>query len=998
VIHLFLLLVCYFASGAAALLYQTAWAREFATVFGTSELAIAAVLAAYMAGLAAGAALAGRLAGRVRRPVLIYGALELGIAIGALAVPLGIRGVTALYVSQFGGLEILPEGESLARTVFHVAGAFAVLMPCAGLMGATLPLLARHAVRSDQQIGPRVGLLYAMNTAGAIAGTVCTGFWLLPALGLRHTVYVGVGINFLVFLAAAALARGAAPVPQVRRAEAAGRPSWILIAMTLSGIVSFSYEVLWTRLLGQLIGGSTPAFSAMLASFLLGIALGSAAAARFARSVRGAALGFALAQLGVAVFGWGGFALADQLPALARWVGASAYAPEAGALVAVAVLLPLTLCLGATFPFAVRIHARNATEVGRASASVYAWNTVGSIVGAVSAGLWFLPVLGFEGTVALGVAMSLGLCLVAATASGPARRPVIAAALATGALLAALPPEPPRELLMTAPLSGNRLPGEVAYLGVGRSSTVVLSRLPSRWRLATNGLPEAVIEEPDFPPAIPTETHWLGIAPALARPDSRRLLLVGLGGASTLGAIPSTFEEITVVELEPHVVEANRVATPRHGGDPLNDPRVRVHIGDARGALLLSPSRYDAIVSQPSHPWTSGASHLYTKEFFELARDRLTGDGVLVQWMGAAFVTPSLLRSLLATLLDVFPHVEVLRPDPTSLVFLASGEPLDIVASGRRALETGAVTFESEGIARAEDIAATRALTVQAVREIAGDARRLTDDRNPLGLGLARGLQQKGLDAMLIPHDSLRTWSADLELVPLLRRLAVMNHSGRIGALLGALDEPQRETARGWLALEREQAETAALHFERALELEPSLPEARLGLEVSGREVGFPPADSRGGALRDAARAGFLEDWGAVRELDPLLSQFGVTEPAFPEVVRLRIDWRLAEGSADRGAEALALSDSLLRTGWRGEDLLRRARAAAQSERSDLAWRMLSLAASRIPNDRVKLRREAIEFSRTLPENESARRIRDTLRRRETRPDDERREQQGSAT
>jgi len=214
VIHLFLLLLCFFASGGAALLYQTAWAREFATVFGTSELAVAAVLAAYMAGLAAGAALAGRFAGRVRRPVLAYGALELGIALGALAVPLGIRGVTALYVSQFGGLDVLPEGESLARTLFHVAGAFVVLMPCAALMGATLPLLARHAVRSDQQIGPRVGLLYAMNTAGAIAGTVCTGFWLLPALGLRHTVYVGVGINFLVFLAAAALARGAAPVPR----------------------------------------------------------------------------------------------------------------------------------------------------------------------------------------------------------------------------------------------------------------------------------------------------------------------------------------------------------------------------------------------------------------------------------------------------------------------------------------------------------------------------------------------------------------------------------------------------------------------------------------------------------------------------------------------------------------------------------------------------------------------------------------------------------------
>jgi spermidine synthase len=990
VIHLFLLLLCFFASGGAALLYQTAWAREFATVFGTSELAIAAVLAAYMAGLAAGAALAGRLAGRVRRPVLVYGALELGIALAALAVPLGIKGVTAVYVSHFGGLEVLPEGDSLVRTLFHVAGAFIVLMPCAALMGATLPLLARHAVRSDQQIGPRVGLLYAMNTAGAIVGTVCTGFWLLPALGLRHTVYVGVGINFLVFLAAAALARGAAPVPQVRRAEAEAGPRWILVAMAISGIVSFSYEVLWTRLLGQLIGGSTPAFSTMLASFLLGIALGSAAAARFARSARAAALGFALAQLGAGVLGWGAFALADHLPTLARRVGATAYAPEVGALVAVAVLLPLTFCFGATFPFAVRIHARNATEVGRASARVYAWNTVGSIVGAVAAGLWLLPGLGFHGTVALGVAASLSLSLVATTAVGRARRAVLAAAAVAAALILALPPPPPRELLMTAPLTGRRLPGEVAYLGVGRSSTVVLARLPGRWRLTTNGLPEAAIEDPNQPPEIATEARWLGLAPALARPHAERMLLIGLGGGATLGAVPPSLESIAVVELEPHVIEANRVASPRRGGDPLEDPRVRVHVGDARGALLLSPARYDAIVSQPSHPWTSGASHLYTREFFELARDRLTRDGVLVQWMGSVFVTPTLLQSLLATLLDVFPHVEVLRPDPMSLIFIASGEPLDIVESGRRALELDAATFAAAGISRAEDIAATRALTAAGVREMAGKASLLTDDRNPLGLGLDRGLSAKDLDAMLTPHDSLEQQYAGLDPMAVARRLAAMNQLGRIGVLLEFLGDPEREAARGWMAHDRGQSETAHLHFERALDLEPSLEGARRGLLATGRELGgSTPLAPHEASLAEAARAGSRGEWQKVRALDPLLANFQAGDLVFPEAARLRIDSRLATGSASEAAAALEIVDSVLRTGWRGEDLLRRARAAAGSDRGDLAWQMLRIVGARVPNERAKLRRRALEFSETLPEVRDAERIRDTLRRRTTRPESE---------
>ncbi len=239
---------------------------------------------------------------------------------------------------------------------------------------------------------------------------------------------------------------------------------------------------------------------------------------------------------------------------------------------------------------------------------------------------------------------------------------------------------------------------------------------------------------------------------------------------------------------------------------------------------------------------------------------------------------------------------------------------------------------------------------------------------------------------MLAPYDSLNERTADLELMALIRRLAVMNHSGRISSLVEQLDEPERETARGWLAHERGQPETAALHFESGLALEPSLRAAHLGLLVNGRSVAesiaLAPEES---ALEKAARAGSEGDWQALRELDEALSEFRVTHLAFPEATRLRADWRLASGSAEHGAEALTLIDSILRTGWRGEDLLRSARAAAQVDRSDLAWRRLGIAAQRIPGGRVKLRREALELLRTLPENADAAQIRDALRRRKTR-------------
>jgi len=285
-----------------------------------------------MGGLAFGAAAAARFVRRLTRPVLVYGLLELGIAAGALCVPLLIRAVQAAYLSFAGGLDAPPETMALTTALFHLLGAFVVLAPCTVLMGATLPLLARYAVSDDSQVGPRIGILYAVNTFGAIVGTLIAAFVFLPAFGLRHTVYIGVAGNALVFLAAAALARGIVGSAREDAAPAkADHFHWILPAMTISGAVSFVYEVLWTRLLGQVLGGSTAAFASMLSSFLLGIALGSAIASRFAKTRAKAAVGFALAQFGTGVLAWVAFRAADRLPDLAHAVGASPSAPASGA-------------------------------------------------------------------------------------------------------------------------------------------------------------------------------------------------------------------------------------------------------------------------------------------------------------------------------------------------------------------------------------------------------------------------------------------------------------------------------------------------------------------------------------------------------------------------------------------------------------------------------------------------------------------------------------------
>ena len=557
-----LLLACFFLSGFAALLYQTAWTRELSFVFGTSELAVAAVLAAYMGGLALGAATAARFALKLRRPVLAYGVLELAIAGSALAVPAAIRGINAVYVGMLGGGAELPAGGAGAAALFQLGAAFAVLLPPTAFMGATLPLLARHAVRSEAEIGSRVGVLYAINTAGAIAGTVCAAFWLMPELGLRRTVWTGAALNGLVFALAALLARGAAvpPAPEAPRAAptpAAGAATWILPAIALSGAVSFAYEVLWTRLLGHLLGGSVHAFATMLASFLLGIALGSALAAHLATSRERAAVGFGVAQLGIALTSYAAYALADRLPDLSVALGAGPGAPLASAAVAAATLLPITLCIGATFPFAVRLLAMSAEQAAGGTARTYAWNTAGAIAGALGAGFLLLPRLGFAGTLSVGVAANLGLAAVAALATRPRRARLAAVAVAAGALLLVLPAQPPWALLSSNPLWKGSTPGEIVFSAVGRSSTVLVFDQEQRFRLTTNGLPESAIDRIGFLP-LANPARMLGLLPPLLRPETREVLVVGLGGGMALEGIPSTVESIDVIELEPEVLD-------RHG-------------------------------------------------------------------------------------------------------------------------------------------------------------------------------------------------------------------------------------------------------------------------------------------------------------------------------------------------------------------------------------------------------------------------------------------------
>ena len=936
---------CFVLSGFAALLYQTAWMRQFSVVFGTSELAVATVLSAYMAGLAVGAGIAGRYVNRITRPVLVYGILEAGVALSALAVPLLLALANLLYGGLLGGQPEPADASGLGQSLFYLVVAFIVLAIPTGCMGATLPMLTRYVVRSEDQIGPRVGWLYALNTVGAVGGTVTAGFLLLPALGLSGTVWVGVFINFLVFVIAAYIARTLVPLQAtsdtaaeeqalaaaepaasgaLSTGRAAARPGrgipgtfWILPLMLISGANTFTYEVLWTRLLSHILGGSIVAFSTMLAAFLSGIAIGSALAARYARNAGTALSAFVATQFGIAITS---IAIYESLHLLI---------PETAGLrgnasLAMIVLLPSTLFIGATFPFAVRILATGEADAAPASAKVYAWNTFGAIVGAAVAGFVLIPLLKYEGAIQMAVMINAALA-VAASLLIFQRRYRIAVASAVGLLAIVLIYRPvvPEEILRTSPMTDYGQ-GEIRYYEVGRSATVLMLEEDGYLNLRTNGLPEASTNLRGAPPYQHNQ-HLLSTVPVLARPDTRDMLIIGFGGGVAVEGVPPSVETVDVVELEPKVIDANRILSEEREIDPLQDPRVRVFINDARSAMRLTSKRYDAIVSQPSHPWTAGASHLYTHEFMQLAKERLNPGGVFLQWMNTQFVTESLLRSLCATILDVYEYVRVYQWTTEVLFFLGSDEPLDIertLSTTGRPLIDDPIHYLEKGIGSVEDVLTALNMDEANIQRFAADAPILTDNFNRMATESAVAMEREEtlafgeLIELSLPYDPRlqagswvhRNFPVDLNfgyISERLERSGFKRHAVELAETLEELNSPESLLLIGMgLKRQGEDFESQRVLLS-ALLADPQDDQARFALlrpwlnQLERPDIPGYVADLAGrltgsqGAVVEGWQAAARQDWQRLVELDPELAGTRPTDQWYLESVKLRADWRI---------------------------------------------------------------------------------------------------------
>jgi spermidine synthase len=933
---LLVLSACFLFSGFAGIVYQIAWARQLAVVFGTTEVAVALVLAGYMAGLALGAWLIQRFLPFVERPVLTYAALELLIAITAIFLVPTVVTRSDWLLRSLAGQQPEPPGGDLIIWLFYAGAAFAALVIPTLCMGATLPLLTRQIVESDRQTGSRVGLLFTFNTAGAVGGALAATYWMLPSLGLTRTVWAAAAINVLTAVFSLTVSRRVArrrsgfsaawAAASRARFSRPPSPAWVLPLMLFSGAVALFHEVLWTRLLTHVLGSSLHAFGITLASFLAGLALGAAVGALLAQDKRAAVPGFAISQTACA------------LAAAAAYVLVNRVLPDRTALVSstlltATILLPIAFFSGATFPLAVRILARRAEDAAPATARVYAWNTLGAIAGALLGGFALIPLLRFEGSIRAAVLASLVLAVCASLLlQRPSRVLVISVAVVAAATVAMFSPPVPLTLLRSSPLHISNA-GRVLYYGIGQSASVIVLEQDGALAIRTNGLPEALVQPRGAPPQLSGE-KWLVPAAILTQPQAKSLLVVGYGGGVVLEDVPESVERIDVVELEPRVIDANVAIRSLRKRDPLPDRRVRVVINDARVALNLTDRRYDAIVSQPSHPWTAAASHLYTREFLLQARAHLAEHGAFVQWMNLTFIDEQLLRSFAATLLDVFGDARLYRPDPFTLVF---------VAMQQRADQAEVTAFPRLGINTPEDFFVALAADGQALRRISRGAPLITDDQNRMATQsayrLGSSMTPATADRFLAPYDPLRlraSFASGLDQGAVARRLANLSPlnpglRNRLDTFANALDassESAYEVNAEKLTLEGD-PDAAQELLKQGLARYPANEKlrfeyvkpwlTRLARGTATPEITAQAAKLTGSAdavVRGSALAS-RQQWSELSALDEALATATWRDPWKLDAIVLQAEWRYQQQDTgdlprQRAEEALEMLDEAI--------------------------------------------------------------------------------------
>lgn len=671
-------------SGLAALIYQVLWARQLELLFGTTLYAISTILSVFMAGLALGSYLFGRIVDKSANPLRLYAILEGIIGLYALLTPFFFWLLPKILVTFS---PFLPQGSASFSPVYFFFSFILLILPTT-LMGGTLPILSKFLVASRHELGQKIGNLYFINTLGAAIGTFLAGFILIFFMGTLRTTAIAALINLAVGLNAYLAARKIvwAPSPDEaqpvsentsgsnsttdKKPEALSRLAHfiILVGYGLAGFAALGLEVQWTKVLTLMIGSSVYAFSLMLSSFLVGIALGSFVMAKFVDGRKNLWRDFAIIEI---LLGLSILVLNPVLGRLPYWflrifeyrdIFWQLQTLEFS-LIFLIMLIP-TLLMGAAFPVVSKIYTQDLNRLGNRIGQIYAANTIGSIIGPLAVSFLFIPLIGLQNSILLTSAIYVAVGMAVLLYTKSLWLPLKAASFAFLILVfiwSFLFIPRWNKLAMTSGvfyhatsflLDEENENYNMLFYKEGQMAVVtVLQGLDGNQVLLINGKVDASTHGD-------LGTQLLsGHLPMLLHENPKKAFLIGLASGITLGAILQhpELERVDVAELEPAVTEAAATFA-SFNNNALSNPRARVFTTDARNYILTTKEKYDVIAAEPSNPWVKGSSTIFSRDVFQTYRDRLNDDGIVMQWVQLYRLRNEDLKTMINTFRSVFPH------------------------------------------------------------------------------------------------------------------------------------------------------------------------------------------------------------------------------------------------------------------------------------------------------------------------------------------------------
>ncbi len=696
-----LVYLMFFFSGSSALIYQVVWVRSLSLVFGGTHLAVTTVLSIFMGGLALGSYLIGRHVDAIKKPLRLYGFLELGIALSAALFMLLLKIYPAAYIFLAQGREFSP----LYLTGIRVIFAFIALIIPTTLMGGTLPVLSRFTSQHSSQLGKRLSLLYGFNTLGAVFGTAAAGFFLLRFYSVTFALSVALLINIVIGLISIVLdaksssghtmlAAKAALDNTARQSAVSGADHdvmpllpLILWGIGLSGFCALGYEVLWTRILTLTVGTSVYGFTIMLIAFLTGIAFGSKSYGLLRqlpglrlKNTRGLFFVFSVIQIMIGLMALLVTYFIRELPITSLFLrdyfsgmGAESFMARqwANLILAFAYMFAPAFLMGLAFPVAGKLNMLRESKIGQAVGEVLAYNTVGAILGSAASGFFLIYVLGIERSLLILCALNVGggLLLMASLS----RKKSLHLAM-TGMVLATL------TAIILAPDTARMW--DVKFFAIFRNNQAETFDTPERRKdaiantnvlfyheginstisvIQPNGGRQAVLVNGKVVASTSLRDRQcqltLGHLPMLLHTNPEDVLVVGLGTGMTLGAtsIHPELKNLTLAEIEPHVVGAARTFG-EYNHQVLDNPKLKIVFNDGRNFLMTTDQKYDVITADPIHPWTQGSGYLYTTEYFKLAADHLKPGGIMCQWLPIYELSVDDLKSVARTFSQNFKY------------------------------------------------------------------------------------------------------------------------------------------------------------------------------------------------------------------------------------------------------------------------------------------------------------------------------------------------------